>query len=637
MERNFNPEDIMNHPGLTEEQRALFLRLIQMGLNPLNMNGLDASPSRESEASEIPTKPLFDFHFIEEDSLETELVKYLLNEKNTTDKSSFIASLMLITGFGRKDFSDYLKNLYHGKVVKTGLCRKLLKTNKDVGYCCLDCQKDPTCIICSSCFEKSNHKGHRIFLKQQVSGMCDCGDADAWDAKGNCSDHSGYVEEDNFVTAAEKEQLISAIKKTFYFISQGFEYYSKHSKKQKNHISVLMCDVFELLMELCGLYPSLTPVVSKAIYTPLLVNGKPVLLHHDPNRMDGINEIKEEAQSCQENILGLLFRYSLYFSDEGNKKFRAFVVSMFADYQYKKVLAIEYINYFAFFFDHESLDKTDQPRASSVVDLSIQILTSEELGLIALQKADSERFLTTILGMLRKRVKDGVLNWTFQFWRNKVYSTLDYCLMKKQGITYFFSEPRLYGRYVEILKLVQETQLTFTSKPKEDLTHIGTVVFDQLNMTENLLESNLEICGVLISLDKESRKRLLQNILICLKNSILSMNESKVDETIKDSEDAETQESSKLKRGTTNQKYYVALLERCFCSYLIAYCYFDFDQDGKVAIVEFKADDYDSLLKEVFTDQAEREGFWAKVGTNFAQISGFMREISRNCWVAPVY
>ena len=71
-----------------------------------------------------------------------------------------------------------------------GVCAKTLKTG-DVAWKCEDCEKDPTCIICKDCFEKGNHEGHRVWLKTDVSGCCDCGDPEAWDEKGCCPDHKG--------------------------------------------------------------------------------------------------------------------------------------------------------------------------------------------------------------------------------------------------------------------------------------------------------------------------------------------------------------------------------------------------------------------------------------------------------------
>ena len=72
-----------------------------------------------------------------------------------------------------------------------GICAKNMSYG-DVAWRCMDCEKDPTCIICSSCFEKSDHTGHRVQLKRNVGGCCDCGDPEAWDPEHFCSDHKGY-------------------------------------------------------------------------------------------------------------------------------------------------------------------------------------------------------------------------------------------------------------------------------------------------------------------------------------------------------------------------------------------------------------------------------------------------------------
>lgn len=73
-----------------------------------------------------------------------------------------------------------------------GVCAKTLKAG-DVAWKCETCEKDPTCIICQECFELSDHKGHKIWLKRNVGGCCDCGDPDAWQESGFCTKHKGYA------------------------------------------------------------------------------------------------------------------------------------------------------------------------------------------------------------------------------------------------------------------------------------------------------------------------------------------------------------------------------------------------------------------------------------------------------------
>eukprot|EP00760_Papus_ankaliazontas_P018688 PhM_4_TR17584/c0_g1_i1/m.94002 len=64
-----------------------------------------------------------------------------------------------------------------------------------MGYKCVTCEKDPTCIICIECFKAGDHTGHDYKLIRTSGGMCDCGDPDAWDSKGFCSAHRGISED----------------------------------------------------------------------------------------------------------------------------------------------------------------------------------------------------------------------------------------------------------------------------------------------------------------------------------------------------------------------------------------------------------------------------------------------------------
>jgi hypothetical protein len=57
--------------------------------------------------------------------------------------------------------------------------------------------------MCVNCYEKSDHTGHRVWLKTNVSGCCDCGDPDGFDERGFCTDHKGY--------AASSEAMISSL------------------------------------------------------------------------------------------------------------------------------------------------------------------------------------------------------------------------------------------------------------------------------------------------------------------------------------------------------------------------------------------------------------------------------------------
>jgi hypothetical protein len=73
-----------------------------------------------------------------------------------------------------------------------GACAREFKSG-DAAWKCEDCKKDPFTLICTACYEKGDHKGHRVWLMPGVYGSCDCGDADLLEEAGFCSDHKGFA------------------------------------------------------------------------------------------------------------------------------------------------------------------------------------------------------------------------------------------------------------------------------------------------------------------------------------------------------------------------------------------------------------------------------------------------------------
>jgi hypothetical protein len=69
-------------------------------------------------------------------------------------------------------------------------CGKPIKKG-DILWTCRQCAHDSTCVQCDDCFQKSDHKNHEVYFHKSSSGggCCDCGDAEAWNEKGNCTQH----------------------------------------------------------------------------------------------------------------------------------------------------------------------------------------------------------------------------------------------------------------------------------------------------------------------------------------------------------------------------------------------------------------------------------------------------------------
>lgn len=63
-------------------------------------------------------------------------------------------------------------------------------------YALRDCALDDSCVLCSRCFNGSEHDGHNVsfYLAIQPGGCCDCGDPEAWKQDYGCAFHPRGVE-----------------------------------------------------------------------------------------------------------------------------------------------------------------------------------------------------------------------------------------------------------------------------------------------------------------------------------------------------------------------------------------------------------------------------------------------------------
>jgi Putative zinc finger in N-recognin (UBR box) len=55
-------------------------------------------------------------------------------------------------------------------------------------------------------------------MKPYVSGMCDCGDPEAWKKEGNCSKHSGFNDKVAPLPKDIEQELTASVKLGFYYI-----------------------------------------------------------------------------------------------------------------------------------------------------------------------------------------------------------------------------------------------------------------------------------------------------------------------------------------------------------------------------------------------------------------------------------
>ena len=70
-------------------------------------------------------------------------------------------------------------------------CGHIFKSG-EATYQCKTCSIDDTCVLCSKCYDASDHENHAVFVSVSIgnSGCCDCGDSEAWIKDVYCTIHS---------------------------------------------------------------------------------------------------------------------------------------------------------------------------------------------------------------------------------------------------------------------------------------------------------------------------------------------------------------------------------------------------------------------------------------------------------------
>ncbi|TAQ89317.1 hypothetical protein B7494_g2392, partial [Chlorociboria aeruginascens] len=115
------------------------------------------------------------------------------------------------------EFTEAARGTACGHIFKAG----------EATYRCRTCSADDTCVMCSRCYDSSDHTGHMVYVSVSSgnSGCCDCGDPEAWRLPIHCSIHTPYPDdmknEGKGKAAVLPENLVEAIRMT---IGRAFDY-----------------------------------------------------------------------------------------------------------------------------------------------------------------------------------------------------------------------------------------------------------------------------------------------------------------------------------------------------------------------------------------------------------------------------
>lgn len=137
--------------------------------------------------------------------------------ENTRPSTSVLWKLRKAQGGADGDeFTEAARGKACGHIFKSG----------EATYRCKTCSADDTCVLCSRCYDSSDHTGHMIYISVSSgnSGCCDCGDPEAWRLPVHCSIHTahdGSSKKEKGKAASLPDELVESIRMT---IGRVFDY-----------------------------------------------------------------------------------------------------------------------------------------------------------------------------------------------------------------------------------------------------------------------------------------------------------------------------------------------------------------------------------------------------------------------------
>eukprot|EP00347_Sterkiella_histriomuscorum_P017752 403348132 len=448
-----------------------------------------------------------------------------------------------------------LKKAQNGS--KGGVCAKTLKAG-DVAWKCEDCELDPTCIICQDCFEKGNHKGHRVWLKKNVSGCCDCGDPDAWRENGFCSDHKGYEASSEALMESMPMFMKNSAKHVFEFICkqlklqclnlQHFQIQFKQGMKSEELIAkifttgLLIIELFKFFEWSIEASPALINFITEAIGQTYFDSIKPKESHKCCYRgfineeekrqylmkvkgyLDELNIEEEDPidsnlsqitqddeyqrlmkklalaidlkKICVCNSLDLTFQTNHFMLPAQKTQIYEFYFKLFQSFKFKQLLGLS----FAANFEVITIERPDSHH--NIGSIGVQILTIDEIGLMIMKEAQYRQCIINTYDKVMNQMIESDYNEKYANFYFHMLFDLKY-LCRPKTLNYIIYETTFLESILE-----QLIKFYFTDTVSFRETH---VMFDSAVYKESLINIDIQLSkiykGYLKELDPSNLQR----------------------------------------------------------------------------------------------------------------------------------
>jgi len=478
--------------------------------------------------------PLFSFQDDPYLSLILRRLNFLINPENPDALSEDISFKEIMKNIVFHD--QDLNKLQQASFFSTTLCSKSISKG-DICFVCLECNtfSHPNiyAVVCVDCFDKSNHKGHRLLRILQEeddrAANCDCGDNQFLKSEGFCSDHQSKpvnMQElyQNFPQDLRVDfQMI--IKKSIYAVVSLFEIKQQYVGSIENYDSILIL-AETLLRDLLHFAIECYSEVNRA-FLPILWNAlrdqfdSPwELVFHDCQDLHAAqNNTNRESHKCTCSLAGSLFRISNLITRENQEELMNILVECVKDQDFLGYLSVEFVKHIKFFF----IENNVPDQTSLLVDLFSQLFLYDAV----LIKILDSGYFSNLLEMMKKIVESSmVVNLRVFKIIDQIVSILDYFLIpKRNSAQRVVKDTNFMLQYLDIImtyqmKFFYAERLT-TSKFDHEINYDG--INTALRGERRLCKAFENYIKLIYDLPEDEKKQaldlVLQNWNICLQNA----------------------------------------------------------------------------------------------------------------------
>ena len=303
------------------------------------------------------------------------------------------------------------------------ICGKFIGP-EEIYFRCLDCDrfKDTTssiyALLCSQCFDNSNHEGHRVLMVKKdsnCSATCDCGDHTAFDPTGFCRDHQPkeFCSKETLSKFPQDflRNCFIVLKNAFYGVICLFEVANAAPQdyKAKEALSAFAQMTLEGTLIFCNIcYGEINEaflIVFAELFQCTFYEDYNAVWHYcdDTTAEKGVRAVDiTNPHECSCTIVGNLLRIGNIVEFAVQMKLHKVIVECAKESNFKLTLLKEFTKYIHFLYSQTyTSDEFDDNTNSRLLNMKAQLYGSEELCLEVLKS----EYFNNLANVMRQTIK----------------------------------------------------------------------------------------------------------------------------------------------------------------------------------------------------------------------------------------